>query len=211
MSISHHDVLIDAFRSISGESANALGWVCLDTKFERFMTAAISTAINRRAGKRLAHVEFSSGKKQALDGCKEARLDLVILEERIPSRQGRSLDASAARIRMRYEAKAGQLFDFAPTANTDEKYLGAALDDDMRGLRFGAGAGLFFISEIANPTRFLKRYAVGHVAQLDHALSVLSGKITRGQLVTREVMDCGEIDETKVKIHMCVFDPHQRP
>lgn len=174
------------------------------------MTAALSTAINRRAGKRIAHVEFSSGKKRAPDGCKEARIDLVILEDRIPSRMGRSLDTSAARIYMRYEAKAGQLFDFAPTANTDEKYLGTALDDDMRGLTIGTGAGLFFISEIADPTRFLTKYAVNHAASIEGALSLLDKHIPRGQRVVHELIDCGNVDETNIKIHMCVFDPRSR-
>lgn len=207
MSTPHHDVLLEAFAALSVETRGGLGWVCLDTKFERFMTAALSTAINQRAGKRTAHVEFSSGRKRGQDGGKEARIDLVILEDRIASRPGRSLDTSTARIRMRYEAKAGQLFDFAPGANTDEKYLGAALDDDMRGLARGTGAGLFFISEIADPTRFLKKYAVTQVASIEDALSALDKHVKRGTRVVHATTDCGTIDETNVKIHMCVFDP----
>src|SRR2546430_9348250 len=77
------------------------------------------------------------GKKRVPEGSKESRVDLALLEEPIASRAARCLRGGPCTVKMKYETKAGQLFDFAPEAETDEKYLGAALDKDMRGLKLG--------------------------------------------------------------------------
>jgi hypothetical protein len=207
MGLEHHDVLIAAFKSIGEREAEALGWVALDTKFERFVTAAIAVEINRNAPnkKRLAHIEFSSGKKRAPEGSKESRVDLVILKDPIASRPGRCLRGSPAAVAMKYETKAGQLFDFAPDAETDEEYLGVGLDKDMRGMKLGYGAGLFFISEIEDGTRCAKYFA-GHTTTFAAAVEILKGNIN-GTFVKSEPLKCGKIDGTDVTIHMCVFDP----
>lgn len=197
--------MIEAFKSIDEREAEALGWVALDTKFERFVTAAVATAINRKAKMRIAHIEFSSGKKRVPEGSKESRVDLAILEEPIASRAARCLRGGPCTVKMRYETKAGQLFDFAPEAETDEEYLGAALDKDMRGMKLGCGAGLFFISEIEDGTRCAKYFA-GHTTTLEAAIEILKGNI-KGTFVKSEPMKCGKIDGTDVTIHMCVFDP----
>jgi len=208
MALSDHKTLIEAFNSISGtDTAKALGWVALDTKFERFVTAAVATAINTQADKRIAHVEFTTHKKvrREPDGPKDSRVDLVILGDRIPSRPGKYLRTGSEAIVMRYETKAGQLFDFAPRARTKKRYLGGDLDKDLKAMGSARGAGLFFISEISDPTRCAK-YFGGNTASLDDALSTLMRNVTKGEVVTQAVVSCGTIDATDVKIHMIVFD-----
>jgi hypothetical protein len=187
---SRHRILIDAFHSI--QDKNALGWVALDTKFERFALAAIATEIKRQEG-RVAHVEFPP------------RMDLVILDTRLPSQDHRCLDTQCGRVKMRYEAKAGQLFDFAPQQRTKQPYLGGLLNDDLAKLNPETGAGLFFISDADDPCRYLKYYA-GHKGVLGDAIRELQRNVTNGALVATEVIDCGVVDGSALRIHMCVFD-----
>lgn len=188
----HHATLIEGFRSISDK--NALAWTVIDAKSERFIVAAVATSINRLAGQRIAHIEFSK------------RIDLVVLRDPIRHRPGRHLDVDACSVQIRYEAKAGQLFDFATTARTQPRYLGTELDDDMAEMTFGEHAGLFFVAEVADGNRHLK-YFGGHVAQIDDVRVALRKHVTRGSLVAHETIDCGIADGTSVKIHMFVFDP----
>jgi hypothetical protein len=186
-----HAVLIEGFRAIKDK--NALAWTVLDSKGERFIIAAIATSINRRT-RRIAHIEFSR------------RIDLAVLHDPLRHRTGRYLDAASSPIQIRYEAKAGQLFDFARSANTLPRYLGAELDDDMAEMTLGEDAGLFFVAEVADANRHLKYFA-GHVATIDDVKAVLCQHVTRGSLVAHESIDCGIADGTSVKIHMFVFDP----
>jgi hypothetical protein len=187
---SQHLTLIDGFHSIHDK--NSLGWLALDTKFERFALAAIATAINRRFG-RIAHVEYPP------------RRDLVLLDTPLASRSGRHLDARSVQPKLAYEAKAGQLFDFAPQQGTDTKYLGGSLNDDLAKVPAGAGAGLFFLSEAGDPLRHLKYYG-GFDAPLAIAVQVLEKNITNGTLAACETIDCGQVDGTTMKIHMCIFE-----
>jgi hypothetical protein len=188
----HHATLIEGFRAISDK--NALAWTVLDSKGERFIVAAVATSINRRARRRIAHIEFSK------------RLDLVVLHDPIRHRTGRYLDADSCSIQVRYEAKAGQWFDFAATAKIRPRYLGAELDSAMAEMTLGEDAGLFFVAEVADGNRHLKYFA-GHVAQIDDVKVALRKHVTRGSLVAHETIDCGIADGTSVKIHMFVFDP----
>ena len=185
-----HQVLIDAFLGIRDPCF--LGWAALDTKVERFVVAAIAAEINRRHG-RIAHIEFPP------------RTDLVVLESPIPSGAKR-LDPRQATIKSRYEAKAGQLFDFAPAQRTSDGYMGGHLNDDMAVLRPGVDAGLFFIADVDDPTRHLK-YFKGHAApSRAAALKILQSNVPNGRLVADPTLDCGSVDGTKVRIHMCVFE-----
>lgn len=190
----YHERLVSGFHDI--QDKNALAWSVLDHKSEQFVTAAIATAINRKAGLRIAHIEFD-------------RVDLVILTERIKPRLGRHLDWPAASLVMSYEAKAGQLFDFAPGYRRPKNiYVGGHLNADMVGLRRATGAGVFFMYEVADPTKHLK-YFTGHTTDVDDAVAELCRNMTNGTLVAREVISCGQADETDVSIHMCVFDPNE--
>lgn len=183
-------LIIEAFHNIPDK--NMLGWVALDTKFERFVLAAIMAEINRRH-RRIAHVEFPP------------RTDLVLLEHPIPLRAGLCLDSTHGRVRKTYEAKAGQLFDFAPGQGTKNEYLGGALNRDIGRLRPGTGAGLFFISDADDPSRSMKYYR-GNKTDLATAVAVLQTHIAHGQLVATETIDCGNVDGAGLRIHMCVFD-----
>jgi hypothetical protein len=188
-----HTTLIEGFRSI--EDKNGLGWAVLDTKSETLLCVSVAVAINRRAGKRIAHVEYPP------------RIDLVILRERQVSRPGRSLPNHPQFVEMAYEAKAAALFTFAPGMRTDPKYLGGGLNDELDGMVRGRQAGIFFIVEAHEPERH-KAYYNGHVIELRNALALLQQQVTRGELAAHETIDCGVVDGTKVAIHMCVFDPH---
>jgi hypothetical protein len=138
-------------------------------------------------------------------------MDLVLLDAPVVRRPNRNLDEDEirARIRLHYEAKAGQLFDFA-NPRTKPKYLGDDLNAEFAkaALRRGQGAGLFFINEAADPTRHLKYFA-GHTCDLAHAVSILKQHVLAGELVAQETISCGIADGTEVKLHMCVFDPKQ--
>ncbi|MFT3840783.1 MAG: gamma-glutamylcyclotransferase family protein [Myxococcaceae bacterium] len=184
-----HRTLLHAFHTIN--DSNALGWIALDTKVERFALAAIATEINRSSG-RVAHLEL-------------LRMDLVILEASLAAAPKRRLDARNAQIKMRYEAKGGQLFDFAPEQGTQLEYLGGELNNDLLKLEQGRGAGLFFLVEAEDPSRHLKYYK-GLRCTIDDAVSVLQKNVSNGVLVASETIDCGLVDGTLVKIHLCVFD-----
>lgn len=184
-----HELLIRAFENLPDKTG--LGWVALDTKLERFVVAAIASAINRD-GRRIAHLELRRG-------------DLVILEEPLPRRPNRPLDVDRGRIRIRYEAKAGQLFDFAPGQGTKPPYLGGLLNDDLAETSPENVAGLFFISDPDDPSRHLKYYK-GNVARVDDAVAILQKHVTNGTLVARSTIDCGVVDGTRMRIHMIVFD-----
>ena len=184
-----HRMLIDGFHAIHDK--NGLGWAALDTKFERFALAAIAAAMNRTSG-RVAHVEL-------------LRMDLVLLHAPLPSRPDRHLDAKSARVKQRYEAKAGQLFDFAPQQGTHLDYRGGQLNVDLGKLAKGDGAGLFFLSDSAQPNRHLKYYG-GFNTTVAAAVRELERNVTNGALVGTETIDCGKVDGAAMKIHMCVFD-----
>lgn len=192
----HHKILIEGFHAIIDK--NGLGWAVLDSKSEQLVTSAIATSINRKLGRRIAHVEFST------------RIDLAILQSPIRHRERRCLDPRTAMVEMQYEAKIGHCFDFAPAQNTHEKYLGADLNHDMKGMLYGRGAGLFFVSDVRDANRHLK-YFRGHVAQIDAVAALLCKHVVRGHLVARETIDCGVCDGTEVRLHMFVFDPKASP
>lgn len=113
-----HTKLIEGWRSI--DDKNALGWAVLDTKSETLLCAMLAVSINRRAGKRIAHVEYP------------LRIDLVILKDRQLSRPRKCLANQAGAVEMAYEAKAAALFTFAPGMNTDPEYLGRGLNDELK-------------------------------------------------------------------------------
>jgi hypothetical protein len=190
-----HDALIAAFHAIQDKAA--IGWAALDTKFERFAIAAIAAAMNR-SGDRVAHLEYPP------------RRDLVVLEAPLRRRAHRPLDHDQGRIRVRYEAKAGQLFDFAPQQGTTPEYLGGQLNIDLAKRGPEKVSGLFFISDPDDPTRHLK-YFKGHRGQLDDAVHILRRNVTHGCFVTRETIDCGIVDGTPMRIHMVVFDQIPAP
>ena len=187
-----HKALVEGFHGIVDK--NGLGWSVLDSKSEQVVCFAIAAAINRNVGRRIAHVEF------------DKRIDLAILRAPIPHRPGRMLDKASCAIDMRYEAKIGQAFDFAPLQKTPPTYLGDALNEDMADMRRGTGAGLFFVSEARDANRHLK-YFKGHVATIEIVTATLQKRVIRGELVTHETLDCGTCDGTNVKLHMFVFDP----
>jgi hypothetical protein len=190
----HHARLLDGFQSI--QDKNALAWAVLDHKSELFLCAAVATAINRRAGHRLAHIEF-------------LRADLVLLRAPLQAQRGGCLDPRGAQVDMRYEAKAGQFFDFAPRYDrAGNEYVGGHLNRDIRDKKLvrGSGAGLFFISEVSEPHKHLKYFA-GHTTGMDTAIAVLKRHVPLADLVAHETIDCGVADGAAVKIHMCVFDP----
>lgn len=135
----HHKILIEGFHAIVDK--NGLGWAVLDSKSEQLVTSAIATSINRKLGRRIAHVEFST------------RIDLAILQTPIRHRERRCLDPGSVAVEMQYEAKIGHSFDFAPAQSTHEKYLGADLNRDMEGMSYGRGAGLFFVSDARDANR----------------------------------------------------------
>ena len=89
-----HDTLIDGFHAILDKEA--LGWAVLDCKSELLVTATIAAAINRKAGQRMAHIEF-------------ARSDLVILSNPLPAVARRNLGYRATpqiRMTLRGEGRA---------------------------------------------------------------------------------------------------------
>ena len=192
----YHRTLIDGFHSVVDK--NGLGWAILDSKSEQLVISSIATAINRTTGRRIAHTEFAN------------RIDLAILRAPIQRRDRRCLDSANCVIEMKYEAKIGQCFDFAPLQRTQPSYLGAALNEDMEGMTVGRGAGLFFVSDVRDPNRHLK-YFKGHVAPIETVAAVLSKHVVRGTMVAHEIMACGVADGTEVKIHMFVFDPKTTP
>lgn len=195
-----HTTLLSGFRDI--QDKEALAWSLLDSKSEGIITAAIAAAINRAAGMRVAHIEFPP------------RHDLVILNSPLPHRPKRHLDAAQASIRMVYEAKAEHCFAYsAARIAKRDPYLGGNLNRDIveRKLRYGTGAGLKYLYEVAHPNRHLK-YFTGDPVDVDDAVAALEGFITDGTLAARESIDCGTVDGTHVKIHLCVFDPlHGKP
>lgn len=195
MNTALHRTLVEGFHSIHDK--NALAWAILDTKSETLLCATLALAINRRAGKRIAHVEYPP------------RIDLVILKDRQPSRPARHLRNDPGAVAIAYEAKAAAMFTFAPGMGTDPKYLGAGLNDELEGMVRGRQAGIFFIAEAGDPERH-RAYFNSHVTDIDQAIRLLRQQVTRGELVAHETIDCGEADRTQVKIHMCVFDPHAR-
>ena len=192
----HHKILIEGFHAIVDK--NGLGWAVLDSKSEQLVTSAIATSINRKLGRRIAHVEFST------------RIDLAILQTPIRHRERRCLDPGSVAVEMQYEAKIGHSFDFAPAQSTHEKYLGADLNRDMEGMSYGRGAGLFFVSDARDANRHLK-YFRGHVARIDAVAATLCKHVVRGHLAAHETIDCGVCDGTDVRLHMFVFDPKASP
>jgi hypothetical protein len=183
-----HNTVLDAFRSI--DDKNALAWSVLDTKSELFVSAAIALSANRRARRRIAHVEYPP------------RVDLVLVDE-----QGRPAHA--------YLAKAGYLTDFQPARiQRRDPYLGLCLDDDIpkvQGLctQLGPsvrGSALFYLYEVSAPSRQLKYGKVPPVS-LSVARETLPLFVPRASLIAHETIDCGHADGADVRIHLYVFEP----
>ena len=186
--MSTHDVLIDAFRSVSDK--NALAWSVLDTKSELFVTSAIAIAANRASNARLAFVEYPP------------RVDLVLKDQ-------------SGRVTQAYLAKAGYATDFQPgRISSEHPYLGAHLNADLEKLeslcsRLGesvTGAGIFYLYEVSEPSRQTK-YGGSPKIDIENAIAALVRFVPRGELVAREALDCGIADGAAVRIHLCIFDP----
>lgn len=185
--IADHRLVVEAFSSIHDKEA--LAWSVLDTKSENAVTRAIAVSANRRAGIRVAHVEYPP------------RLDLALIEKGVPVAV--------------YEAKAAYATDFQQRRiSKNNWYLGRCMDDDLvklHGVRLlyptlRQWSGLFFVYEVSDPRRQLKYGGTRPVAAA-RALEALRDQVKLGRLSAHASIDCGNVDGTDVRIHMCVFDP----
>jgi hypothetical protein len=180
-----HSIVREAFASI--QDKEALGWAILDSKSETTVTLAIATAANRRAGRRVAHVEYR-------------RVDLVLVGDGIPIAL--------------YEAKAAYATDFQPARLArGDWYLGACVDEDLQKKRnLGVGmptvrdrAVLFYLYEVSDTGKQLK-YGRNPPVLVADAINGLKSQITLGTLAAHDSIDCGTVDGAHVKIHLLIFD-----
>ena len=180
--------IIRAFRDISDK--NALAWSVLNEKSERAVTSAICLAANRRAGRRVAWVEFK-------------RMDLVVVDAREPR-----VPLAA------YEAKAAYLSGYTDKriARRD-RWLGEILDPDFGKVREFARrfdtvrrrGCLFYLYEVGDPSKQLK-YGGANSRTLGEAELVVQAMLPRRKFVRSATINCGEADGTKVRIRLLVFD-----
>lgn len=188
--LTNHDTLTEAFLGI--EDKNALAWSVLDTKSEKTVSLAIAVSANRKANKRIAHIEYSP------------RIDLVFINS------DNMLDL--------YEAKSAYVTDFQPSRIAknaiyqNDAYLGKCIDNDFAKLKLIREkfsnvrqiSCLFYLYEVSKPERQLK-YSNPPVP-IQNAIQTIQSQVASGILVSHQAINCGEADETEIKIHLCIFD-----
>lgn len=178
--------LCTAFENI--QDKDALAWSILDTKSETAVVAALALQINR-TGRLRARVEYPP------------RVDLVLLDQTVPV---------AA-----FEAKAAYVTDFQP-ARIDRRdwYLGGCVDEDIGKLgtltarlpTLRYRAALFFLYEVAEPSRQLK-YGTRPRVEQAVAKAALEANVASARLAESRSIDCGIVDGTSVRVHLLVFEP----